>query len=207
MAQDEDSTGAPIATPGPHSRRVLVVVWALVAFVVVGSLILGAAFVFGVVTYTRWAMSSASTAGPVLNAQWKARIAKDYPGWKLKTFETQDMSGSSGDGTYYTATLIPPGETHSLQIQYLSKNGGPAASQDEVFRSDGSFHMWSASLLGYLKRNYFNAGKRVDTVTSGEDAMVIVVWHYAKDEGDPSGIKSDILSYDSVDEVWRDEGP
>jgi hypothetical protein len=75
-----------------------------------------------------------------------------------------------------------------------------------VFRSDGSFHMGSSSLLSYLKRNYFDTGKTVDTVTVGEDAMAIVVWHDARAAQDPDAFKSDILSYESIDNVWTDEG-
>ncbi len=188
-AASQDSTAA----------WVLPLVWLLVATWVIGSLAVLGMVAFGFMKYAVPLLSPKA----VLTAEWRTRLAQDYPGWTVTRMDRHDLSGSNGDRTYYHATMMPAGWSSTILVEYASRKGGQPEIQDEVMRTNGVFHGLSGSLLAYLKRNYVDDGKQLDVVTSDLTPSVVVEWHRPQDSAGPSAGKIDGLWYDEDTGAWQ----
>jgi hypothetical protein len=145
-------------------------------------------------------VSTARAESP-FTQQWRERVARDYPEWKVVRFQVVNTDSGSGPGTYYWATLMTPGQKNTLSVYYLSAKGGPAVSQDEVFRSDGTFHQWAPKLLTYLNDHYYSKGLAITSVTSDSDGAAYVTWQKPGDTS-TSATHVDALTIETVDGTW-----
>lgn len=146
--------------------------------------------------------------GASVASQWQNRLAKDYPGWKAVGFNTRSFSGSGGSETRYSFTLIPPDREFSVAVVYVSKDGRPAASQDEVFRPAGKFNDRSDALLDFIDENYVKQHRSVASVTSTPDGSATVDWVRVRRVGPfSSRVGSfDELTYDEATGQWEVSG-
>ena len=140
---DAEPVTAPPAFTAPATgakrlsrRAVVVIIVVLVALVALGGVVAIVAKPF-------------ANKGVSIAAEWQARLAKDYPGWKAIGFNVRSFSGSGRSETEYAFTLVPPDRDFSVAVVYLSENGGPANSQDEVsdppgHTMNGLSHCWTS---------------------------------------------------------------
>lgn len=144
-----------------------------------------------------------------MNDEWKARVERDYPGWKGAGMQVFAQGASGGSHTQYYFTVRPPGRDFSLFIAYVSENGAPPAAFDEVLRPAGKHHYHSASLLDYLEQNYVARDRGDVLVGSYPDGTVWVTW--SKDNGSGSRpwqwFGGDLLAYDADSATWKPVEP
>jgi len=162
--------------------------WA--TWVVAGAVVLGLVFaslaVYGIAT---WVASGRDT--PVGSAvsvpdTWRARAAKDYPGWRVVGFESFELEESDDPPeTDYVVRMVPPGRDFSVGVMYVSRQGREPYSTDDILRTAGPKHSLAPSLLDYLERNYVARDKIVEWVESESSGDAFVNWSPAtsNDEG------------------------
>jgi len=181
-------------TPAPVSKkwRWWILVAVVLAILVIGGVVFAAA---------RPLLSK----GASVASEWQTRIADDYPGWKTVAFNVRSFTGSDGSETAYSFGLKPPGRDFSVGVVYLSKDGGKAISQDEVFRPAGRFNDRADSLLDYIDQNYVAEGRDVVAVDSDQTGKVSVQWIKVKAFGPfSSRVGSfDDLEYDEASGTWE----
>ena len=142
--------------------------------------------------------------GAAATDEWKARLAKDYPGWQMAGFNIRTFTGSGGAETEYDFTLIPPGRTFAVGVVYLSQGSGQAVSQDEVLRPGSQYSDRATALLDFIDTTYIKKGRSVTSVTSDSEGAVTVSWLKTTQIGPfSSRVGSyDKLSYDESSGIW-----
>lgn len=136
-------------------------------------------------------------------ADWKARLAMDYPGWKVVDFSSSVIPGT-GDPPEkdYFVDLVPAGRDFTVGLTYTSRNGGWPQADDDVLRAGGLSNEQAPALLDYLQHNYADRGKSIDIVTSDSAGDAEVTWsREASAIGDADGV--DELVYDEASGTWK----
>jgi hypothetical protein len=114
--------------------------------------------------------------GSAATDEWTARLAKDYPGWKVAGFNVRSFSGSGGSQTEYAFSLVPPGRDFTVGVVYKSEDGKPAVSQDEMLRPGSQYNSRAKALLDFIEKTYVSQGRDVVSVTTDPDGSATVNW-------------------------------
>jgi len=134
--------------------------------------------------------------------EWQQRIAQDYPGWQAIGFLEAPLDDPDKPGqTDYELTIVPPGERFSIGVSYESYHSNPPRSDDEVLRAGGSMHAQAESLLAYLKANYVEKGKVVDSLSSDNYGTVTLTWRPQGSALDAFG-GIDQIQWDAAGKKW-----
>lgn len=145
--------------------------------------------------------------GSTVAGEWQQRLDGDYPGWKSVGFNVNTISGSGGAKTTYAFGLVPPGRDFPIGVTYVSEDGGPATSHDQVFRIGGADSEGAQALLDLLESRYARQGKNILSVESETDAPGVVVVTWRKTTGVPfftwSTGSYEELTYDPDAREWR----
>jgi len=172
--------------------------WPLVLAIIVAALVVVVGLC-AVVGFSLFALSKSEVTN-----EWRARIAEDYPGWRVVGFDARSFSGAEGTEKTYTVLLTPPDSEMTVGVIYRSVDGRPTASLDHVFRSQGMFANRAESLLDYLGREYVRKGKTVEAVTSDSSGAVTVYWARTRGFG-PFSMRTgsfNELAYDEATGRW-----
>ncbi len=142
--------------------------------------------------------------GTAVADEWKARVAEDYPGWRMVGFYAQAYTDSGESSVEYSVTMIPPGRDFPLTVIYRSEKGGNPSCQDEIFQSKGWYHERVGSMLDFVQSTYIDAGKSVSSIRSDRHGAVTVNWATKRQVGPvSSGVQSyDELEYDPNTGKW-----
>ena len=179
--------GGDVPADSPRKRRMPV--W--LVMILVSAVVIVVALVAGGFVLTRMFADSS------VPAQWRERIATDYPGWRVTGYLSFPVDDSDDPPeTDYVLDVVPPGESFSLGVMYEAHQSNPPYSDDQVLRPAGSRHVLAPSLLAFLKSEYIDKGKAVDFVTPGYDGDASVSWL-------PEGASADTVG--TIDEVSYDE--
>lgn len=114
--------------------------------------------------------------GAAATSEWKARLAKDYPGWQMVSFNVRTFSNSSGSETDYAFGLVPPGRDFAVGVVYTSTGGEPAVSQDLMLRPGSQYNDRATALLDFIEKAYIAQGREVVSVTTESDGSATVTW-------------------------------
>jgi hypothetical protein len=148
-------------------------------------------------------LRKSSTVSP----EWKARLTKDYPGWKTVGFNVRSSRGTGGSWTAYDVVMVPSERDFAVGVVYLSENGGKPESQDYILRDDAEFYYRADSLLNYINATYIAEGLTVASVISESDGSATVNWQRVIRFG-PVWYRngsSDALEWNEANGTWRDE--
>lgn len=114
--------------------------------------------------------------GAAATDEWKARLAKDYPGWSVLSFNVRAFSGAEGSEMEYSFGLVPPGRNFAVGVVYTSTGGEPAVSQDLILRPGSQYHGRAAALLDFIEKTYVRQGREVVSVTTEPGGSATVTW-------------------------------
>jgi hypothetical protein len=175
------------------------------AFAIVGATLV-LLVVFGLVVAIPRVFSPLLGKGTALAGEWKARLAADYPGWRVAGFKVDSFSDSSSPQTNYTFALVPPGRSLAVGVRYKSIGGGPYLLEDETLRPKGKYSARADSLLDFLERNYLKKGTSIVSVRAWpiEEGLLQVQWRKTAAVGPVSTSRGsvDILRYDERTRTW-----
>lgn len=192
----EPATPDPIApAPRPRSRKRSIIIAGIAVFLLV---------IIGLCAVLAFATKPLADKGEAVASEWQARLAEDYPGWKVLGFNYSTFSGSGGSQTEYAFGIKPPDRDFTIGVVYTSQDGEPPVCQDEILREGAMYDERAESLLDFIQETYVGQEKGIVSVESDFRGDTTVNWRTVKHVGPFSWQVGsfDELAYDETTESW-----
>jgi len=138
-------------------------------------------------------------------SEWQARLATDYPGWRVVGFNARLLTGDDGRQTEYVFQVVPPGRKFAVAVVYRSNGKGGVESRDQVLRWAKVSPGPANALLDFLETNYVRNGAGALTLTSESKEEATVAWTRGVRYGPlwTSSGSYDELVYDEASGTWN----